>query len=182
MQSEEQKQMVVRLARKLALWHSIDRQNRLQISFGQPIYGTDLRKAISVKTVCQDTFESRQFNYTNWKNKDKEQMQQYKMPQAVFNACAGFKYDPSPDVTISDWPQLTDPEIDQLNQNNRLIKEITCKTREELRLQKEKKEHEEKMKQPKRVQRKKEITEEFEVQEISVILDFGRIKKEQIQL
>ena len=104
------------------------------------------------------------------------------MPQAVFNACAGFKYDPSPDVTISDWPQLTDPEIDQLNQNNRLIKEITCKTREELRLQKEKKEHEEKMKQPKRVQRKKEITEEFEVQEISVILDFGRIKKEQIQL
>ena len=174
--------MVVRLARKLALWHSIDRQNRLQISFGQPIYGTDLRKAISVKTVCQDTFDSRRFNYTNWKNKEKEQIQQYKMPQAVFNACAGFKYDPSPDVTISDWPQLTDPEIDQLNQNNLLIKEITCKTREELRLQKEKKEHKEKMKQPKRVQRKKEITEEFEVQEISVVLDLGQIKKQLIQL
>jgi len=29
LQQEEQKQMLLGLARKLALWHSIDRQNRM---------------------------------------------------------------------------------------------------------------------------------------------------------
>jgi len=42
-QQEEHKQMLVNLARKLALWHAADRKNRLQILYGQPVFGEDLR-------------------------------------------------------------------------------------------------------------------------------------------
>jgi|TARA_B110000285_G_scaffold234216_1_gene310400 hypothetical protein len=62
--------MLIKLARKLAIWHSIDRQNRLQISFGQPIFGTDVRKAIEIKLVCSDVFDAKRFKYVNWKLKD----------------------------------------------------------------------------------------------------------------
>jgi len=67
LQKEEHRQMMINLARKLALWHSIDRQNRLQILHGQPLFGKDLREAIEVKFVCQDIFESKRFKYINWK-------------------------------------------------------------------------------------------------------------------
>ena len=59
--------MLLGLARKLALWHSIDRQNRMQILHGQPVFGTDLRSAVDVKLVCQDIFEAKKFKYINWK-------------------------------------------------------------------------------------------------------------------
>ena len=51
---------------------------------------------------------------------------------------------------------MSDTQIDEINATNILIKEITLKTREALRIKKELREREEKMKQPKRVIRKKE--------------------------
>jgi len=96
--------MLIKLARKLAIWHSIDRQNRLQISFGQPIFGTDVRKAIEIKLVCADVFDAKRFKYVNWKLKD-EQSPSYNLTQAVFNPCVA--YNPATkdqDIIITNWP------------------------------------------------------------------------------
>lgn len=59
--------LLVHLARKLALWHSIDRQNRLQILHGVPLYGQDLRELIAVNLVCKDIFDSKTYKYVSSK-------------------------------------------------------------------------------------------------------------------
>lgn len=58
---------LVHLARKLAIWHSIDRQNRLQILHGVPLYGHDLRELITVNQVCRDIFDSKRYKYVSSK-------------------------------------------------------------------------------------------------------------------
>ena len=156
--------MVTKLARKLALWHSIDRQNRLQILYGLPIYGTNLRNTIKVTQVCNDIFDSRQYKYS--KNI-------YSLPQAVFNPFSPNKKKP---MLMEEWPQYTDPEIEQINSKNLIIKEITCKTREAIRLKKERKEHEERMKQPKKVQRRIEEEIEYEDTTFDLIIDIAALK------
>lgn len=59
--------MMINMARKLALWHSIDVHNRIAIMGGKPIYGEDLRQSVSVSFVCDDVFSSKKFKYINWK-------------------------------------------------------------------------------------------------------------------
>lgn len=132
MQGEEQKQQMVNLARKLALWHAIDRQNRLQILHGQPIFGSDLRASVEVKLVCQDIFDAKRFKYVNWKRyKQSEYFLDDKMSQSVFNPCC--EYNPEPNVIITDWPQMSESEIDASNKANLFIKEITCQTLQAIR-------------------------------------------------
>lgn len=65
-------------------------------------------------------------------------------------------------MVVTDWPYLTDNEIDEVNSTNIFIKEITLKTREAIRLKKEQREREERLKQPKRVIRTKEIQISYE--------------------
>ena len=66
-------------------------------------------------------------------------------------------------MVVTDWPYLTDSEIDEVNSTNIFIKEITLKTREAIRLKKEQREREERLKQPKRVIRTKEIQTTYEL-------------------
>lgn len=123
--------MLIRLARKLAIWHSIDRQNRLQILSSVPIYGRDLRSSISIPLLGFDLFDSKKFKYVNhktyklkptWSNSDPL----YQMAQTVLNPACG--YDPSAprSVIITDWEWQSEEEIDVINSSNMLIKEITC--------------------------------------------------------
>ena len=85
---------LVHLARKLAIWHSIDRQNRLQILHGVPLYGHDLRELITVNQVCRDIFDSKRYKYVSSKRYRKQSenamaevipTDMYNMPQSVFN-------------------------------------------------------------------------------------------------
>jgi hypothetical protein len=87
--------MLLNLARKLSLWHSIDRKNRLQILHGQPLFGLDLRQAVEVKLVCNDIFEAKRFKYINWKQlKQRGELvpsdSMFSMAQAVFNPAVRY--------------------------------------------------------------------------------------------
>lgn len=45
----------------------MDYQNRIQIMHGKPIYGEDLRQAVTIRIVCDDIFQIKKFRYLNWK-------------------------------------------------------------------------------------------------------------------
>jgi hypothetical protein len=101
--------------------------------------------------VCSDIFDNKRFKYLNHKKhrimKDQNDTNfdsMYCLPQAVLNP---FCPKNGNAVVVNNWPQLSDTEIDKLNQSNMTIKEVTLKTREALRIKKE----QERLKAPKRV-------------------------------
>jgi hypothetical protein len=101
--------------------------------------------------VCSDIFDNKRFKYLNHKKyrimkeqNDTNFDSMYNLPQAVLNP---FCPKQGNAVVVNNWPQLSDTEIDKLNQTNMTIKEVTLKTREALRIKKE----QERLKAPKRV-------------------------------
>jgi hypothetical protein len=108
----------------------------------------------------------------------------YEVPQSVFNPFCqrGAEYKASVSrVLVTEWPDQTEAQTEQLNAKNMTIKEITPKTRLALRLKRIQREEEErlaKLRQPKRVQRRKEIEIQETQEHFNVYLDMGAISRD----